>query len=224
MEWIYRIRRKTAAALLFALLLIAIGVKNMVDSYQVTELGDSFKSVYEDRLLVEGYIYRLSENLYQKKLLFDDFNNEHLEDFNQKIGLHNLAINALIIDYANTKLTKEEALYFDLFKKNINEIATMEQRGFESGDFKPDTLTKIDQHLAEASRNLQHLSDIQIAEGKILRDQSAKIVEGSSFLTQLEFGIIILAGVVIVVIIAASGSIISKVPDDKLTHQNSDAV
>jgi hypothetical protein len=114
MKWIYRIRRKTAAALLFALLLIAIGVKNMVDSYQVAQLGDSFKSVYEDRLLVEGYIYRLSENLYQKKLLFDDFGNEDIEAFSKQISLHNLAINALIIDYANTRLTNEESLYFDL--------------------------------------------------------------------------------------------------------------
>jgi hypothetical protein len=223
MKWIYRIRRKTAAALLFALLLIAIGVKNIVDSYQVAQLGDSFKSVYEDRLLVEGYIYRLSENLYQKKLLFDDFGNQDMKAFSKQISLHNLAINALIIDYANTRLTNEESLYFDLFKKNINEIARMEQECFEKGDFKPDVLAQIDGQLAAASQNLQHLSDIQIAEGKILRDHSAKIVEGSSFLTQLEFGIIILSGVVIVVIIAASGSIISKVPEDKLT-ENTDVV
>jgi hypothetical protein len=99
----------------------------------------------------------------------------------------------------------------------------MEQECFEQGDFKPDVIEQIDDQLASASQNLQHLSDIQIAEGKILRDHSAKIVEGSSFLTQLEFGIIILSGVAIVVIIAASGSIISKVPEDKLTR-NTDVV
>ena len=43
-----------------------------MDYYDVHKLAKSFATVYEDRLVVESYIYKLSELLYQKKQMLDN--------------------------------------------------------------------------------------------------------------------------------------------------------
>jgi hypothetical protein len=66
MKWIYRIQQKLPIAFLLAIILAGVFIKNMVERNSVSDLGDSFASVYEDRLLVESYIYQLSDRLYKK--------------------------------------------------------------------------------------------------------------------------------------------------------------
>src|SRR5690606_32640268 len=106
--------------------------KNLVDSNNVAQLGNSFSSVYEDRLVVESYIYRMSEHLFRKKFMLDTCSSAAsavriqpvVEEYNARIA-------ALIGDYEKTKLTEAEAAYFSAFKENVANLEIHEASYFK---------------------------------------------------------------------------------------------
>lgn len=208
MKWLYVIQQKAQVAFLLALILLGVFVKNVMERNNVSVLGTSFSSVYEDRLVVESYIYKLSDHLYQKHILIDQCS--HQEDVNllrSKIAEHNAAITALIQDYEKTKLTTQELHYFSEFKKNINELISMESQLFHNDKGLAVTIPAFDQQLVTATANLDQLSRIQIMEGKSMAEQSKRIVAGSSILTQFELAMIIIIGLIIQALIFASNSL-----------------
>ena len=214
MKWAFGIRRKISAALLLAAIFVLIFVKNLVDSRHVTQLGASFSSVYEDRLMVESYIYRLSGHLFRKKIMIDSsVSKVAAAGIKPLIERHNEAICHIIGEYEKTKLTKDEATVFVSFKTNISHLAALEEAYFSNIARGRDLMTErslINSEFNKASVNLAHLSSIQLSEGKILNDNSRKIVAGSSLLTQFEMGILIAIGIMIMVLVFESSAVFSK--------------
>lgn len=210
MKWMYRIQQKAQIAFLLAIILVGILVKNVMERNNVSELGDSFSSVYEDRLLVESYIYQLSNHLYQKKLIFDNCNVDgNLMTYQNQLEKHNNDISNLIKEYEKTKFTETESTFFQSFKNSIRKITFLETQYMMSALGKNNP--ELDEQFKLAAADLQHLSTIQISEGKILSDQSKKIVAGSTILTQFELGMIVVIGLIIQALIFASQSLTPKV-------------
>jgi hypothetical protein len=210
MKWMYRIQQKAQIAFLLAIILVGILVKNVMERNNVSELGDSFSSVYEDRLLVESYIYQLSNHLYQKKLIFDNCNVDgNLMTYQNQLEKHNNDISNLIKEYEKTKFTETESTFFQSFKNSIRKITFLETQYMMSALGKNNP--ELDEQFKLAAADLQHLSTIQISEGKILSDQSKKIVAGSTILTQFELGMIVIIGLIIQALILASQSLTPKV-------------
>lgn len=216
MKWAFGIRRKISAALLLTAIFVLIFIKNMVDSQNVTALGNSFSSVYEDRLMVESYIFRLSEHLFRKKIMIDTTmaGTADLSEVKGLVAAHNKAIAYIIAEYEKTKLTEAEDHFFKEFKQNILDLSTLEERYFQRLSDNDAAVAGVkDLITAEfnsASINLGQLSSIQIREGKLLNEHSQKIVAGSSILTQFEMGILIAIGLMIIVLVFESSSIFSK--------------
>lgn len=212
MKWAYRIRRKISAAMLLAAIFVLVFVKNMVENEYVSELGDSFASVYEDRLVVESYVYRLSDNLFRKKIILDTCSIAHLEQARAMVDRHNAAIAGLIVDYEKTKLTPDEAATFAELKVNLGEMQKLEDEFFRAiADRRQDRRTEaIAGRFAAASENLAQLSTIQLKEGKLLNEQSRQIVAESSLLTQFELGILVAISLMIFVLVFESTSIFAK--------------
>lgn len=207
MKWLYSIQQKAQVAFLLAIILLGVFMKNVIDRNNVSELGDSFSSVYEDRLLVESYIYKLSDHLYQKQLLIDQCSgHEDINHLRTQIAQHNVAISGLIREYEKTKLTNQESIFFDAFKKNINEMISLENQFLKSQN-SMSAVPFLDHQFNTATSNLNQLSSIQIAEGKTMTDHSKKIVAGSSILTQFELAMIIVIGLIIQALIFASNSL-----------------
>lgn len=208
MKWAYSIRRKLSAAFLLSAVFLLLFVTNVIDSKNVTQLGSSFSSVYEDRLLVESYIYRMSEHLFRKKFMLDTCNSyasavrikSLIDDFNQSIV-------QMISEYENTRLTQDEAIYFDKFKANVAGLIRYEQDYFNSisnGEVNAMARSMINTQFNEASHNLDRLSSIQVSEGKILNELSKKIVAGSWLRTRFEIAILIAIGLIILVLVFES--------------------
>lgn len=211
MKWAYRIKRKITAAILLTSVFVAMIAKNMVDNNYVSQLGTSFSSVYEDRLIVESYIYQISDHLFRKKIMVDTFNSQEFATFTTFIDSHNAAINRILLDYEKTNLTEAESHYFKAFKENNREIMKLESQYIHQMD-NPGTSssvkTFINREFNLASNNLHQLSGIQVSEGKALNDHSKKIIAGSSLLTQFEIGILIAIGLIIMVLIFESKSVL----------------
>jgi hypothetical protein len=213
MKWIYSIQERGKAAVILTVVIILVSVVTLMEKSNVSELGSSFSSVYEDRLVVESYIYKFSDYLYQKKLAIDNCHSaQQAAAMAKTITLHNPAIRKMIVAYEQTKLTESEAKYFADFKKNINEITSLEndmlnqaQSSFEQ------RRSDFDQEVDKALINLDHLSSIQLSEGKALNENSKRIIAGSEMLTQFELVVLIIIAVIIQMLIFTSNSFRSKI-------------
>ena len=208
MKWAYNIRRKLSAALLLSSVFILLFVTNIIDNKNVTKLGISFSSVYEDRLLVESYIYRMSESLFRKKIMLDTCSSDaSAARIRPMINEFNECIDNIIADYEKTRLTDEEVQYFNRFKQNVAMLMAFEEEYLMSlsGTGKNvATKAMINAQFNEASQNLDRLSYIQISEGKILNDLSKKIVAGSGLLTRFEIAVLVAIGLIILALVFES--------------------
>lgn len=208
MKWTYIIKQKLTIAILLTVVLGSVLLKNIIDSRNVSQLADSFSSVYEDRLVVEGYIYQLSDHLYQKKLIIDNCMRNGDVDIQNKIARHHKAITELIAEYERTKLTEKETQFFREFKNNIAALQALEEHYVTQEPINRNEA--LNEKFTGAAANLHQLSLIQLDEGKALRENSKRIAAGSSMLTSIELVIIIGIAAVIQMLIFASGSIHSK--------------
>lgn len=198
---------------MLGIILIVVYANNVMENRNVTELGGSFSSVYEDRLLVESYIYNLSDHLYQKKIMLDHcglVNNSSL-DLKINIDLHNSEIRTLIHNFETTRLTEKESLVFDEFKINIDRMAAIERDYIRLPEHdKAEKLSELNQQFFIAAKNLNLLSAIQIEEAKRLNDDSKRIIAGFTMLTQFEMAMLITIGLIILALILSSTPINPK--------------
>jgi hypothetical protein len=164
-------------------------------------------------LVVESYIYEISDHLYQKKLTLEKCSELADTNSRSKIGLHNEAIRDLLIYYDKTLLTKEEAVCLQDFKANFTAIKDLESQYLQNGTDEAQhtaTLTLLNEQFGLASATLRQLSYIQVKEGKMLNDQSQRIVRGSSILTSFEMVVLICIAIVLQIIVLASRPAISR--------------
>jgi hypothetical protein len=216
MKWIFTIRQKTKAALLLSAVFVFIFAKSWLDKRYVSELGSSFSAVYEDRLLAESYIYKLSDHLYQKKIMLD--NCRSMETGSQLQGpfrQYNEAIRSLILDYEKTRLTANEDIFFLHLKNNLAEIRKLEAAFFKSrslGQENDAIKMLMNKKYADATGNLHQLSGIQVSEGKLLNDKSKKIIAGANILTHFEMALLVGIGIIIQALIFATKSALPKIP------------
>ncbi|MBN8651724.1 MAG: MCP four helix bundle domain-containing protein [Cytophagales bacterium] len=209
MKWLYAVQQKMRVALLLAVILLLVFLKSLVDRHNVSELGDSFSSIYEDRLVVESYIYKLSDHLYQKQLLMEQCSQGDRQMLASRIAHHNQAIFRLIQEYEKTRLTTQELTFFERFKKNMKEMVALEDQFLNSQNTAEATM--LDVQFVTATQNLNQLSSIQVEEGKNMTNQSQRIITSSTMLTQFELAMLIVIGLIIQALIFASKSIVPRV-------------
>lgn len=206
---------KLAVALTVAVVLIF--AKNVADRHNVAELGSSFASVYEDRLLVESYIYKFSDHLYRKKILLADCETpRQFAALRDRTVAHNAAITAMIGDYEKTKLTADERIYFDDFKNRVAAIRTLERAFWSAGSQRAADLearrADIDARIDLALNDLNLLSGIQVSEGKSMHEHSEKLVAGSMLLTQFELAVLVGLGLILMALVFAARPSLPKFP------------
>lgn len=211
MKWTYSIRQKTTAALLLGLVFVLVFIKNRMDSSNVSSLGSSFSSVYEDRLVVEMYIYELSNLLYQKKMLLDNCEGSYEA---ARIGDFHSSIRDIIDAYGKTVLTEEEAVLFDNLKTELQQLAMHEQSLLTAplADHSREN-ELINRSFASATTYLKGLSDIQIEVGKSMNEKSKRLVASNSLLTHFEMVLLILIGLIIQSLIFSSRPITTRFPN-----------
>ncbi len=200
---------------MLGIILFVVYANNVMESRNVKELGGSFSSVFEDRLLVESYIYKLSDHLYQKKIMLDhcDLVSSATSDLLKNIDQHNSEIRTLIHSYEITRLTEKESLVFDEFKITLDMMADMEHdyiRLPDQDNTRAVKLSQLNQQFFIAARNLSQLSMIQIEEARRLNDDSKRIIAGFTMLTHFEMAMLIGIGLIILTLILSSSQINPK--------------
>ena len=212
MKWTYSIQQKTTAAVLLAAIFAVIFIVNRLENNKINELGESMNSVYEDRLMVENYIFRLSGLLYEKKILLDQcVGMEQGEEYFRYLRDQNTAIALLVEDYDRTQLTEQEATLFNDFKNQLLVIQNQESRFLNSDDGSNEVLaSSLNASFQNANVLLMGLSNVQINVGKSVNERSKELVAGSTILTRFELGMLVIIGILIHALIFTSRSVIKK--------------
>lgn len=194
MKWTYGIKQKATAAGILAAIMGLIIINNISERKRFRQLEESISSIYQDRLLVESYIFKLYNNLQKQNdcLLAEQSQlsnglNELKEEREQLIQL-----------YAQTYLTEEEELHFNALKETLHH--------FDQGaTFENKSATNL-----EAIEHLNALSNIQTDEGASLWDKSERIISGSQISSQFEMAMVICLAVIIQALILSSKSLKPK--------------
>lgn len=189
MKWTYSIQNKlTAAAVLFALCLLVL-LSNYHERVHNDEVKEMISTLFQDRLIAEEYVFKLSNNVYQIR--------EKLNTIEQKTGIINLNIaniDSICNVYEKTKLTELEAVKFKEFKQLIDKIKSV----------KNETANIVLPLTSNALSLLSALSTIQIDESKSIVNQSEQQYRFSKLSSELAFAIVIILLIVIQVLVFSS--------------------
>src|SRR5690554_1178057 len=108
MNWSFSLKNKWRAALVSSAIIVVMLVISMLGKKNVDDLRLSFESVYEDRLVVEQYIYKMSALLYENQLELYNLEGAEVPTLvHAEILANTKAVSAIIEQYAHTYLTEK---------------------------------------------------------------------------------------------------------------------
>ncbi len=184
-----KIKMIAALALVF-LLVIAT---NMMDNHHFEVVRKTLKTVYEDRLLAKGYIYKMSEQLQRKHMALLTG-----EDLIRETQAANDSLQVLVGLYSATKLTSQEAGQFSELRDDLNALSGIESRWMEGEPANRDDVAPL---YAKLESNLAALAEIQVVEGKRQIDYSNRAIANSDMISKIEIGVLIAIGLIIQILI-----------------------
>jgi hypothetical protein len=203
--------RKLKVAIILTIIIVMIFGKNILERKNFNELGDTFVSFYEDRLLVESYIFSISEKLFRIKLLVNhcEFESDYSHVIDEISNYEN-EILSLVKDFEKTKLTTLEEEFLTDFKRIIEEnlrIAEYAMLYSDDSGINSKSVKEYNTYIERAVSDLEKLSQIQIDEGKKLAMNSDRVVNRSRIWAQFEVAALVILLVIIYLLIYTSRSI-----------------
>lgn len=193
MKWTYGIQQKMTAAAVLATVMALIIINNISERRRFQKLESSISSIYQDRLLVESYIFKLYNNLQKQN---DYLQNSKGIDIAAELKALKAERDELVHLYSETYLTPDEELHFEALQVTLNRFDTNRENR---------NLTN-----KEAIEHLNALSNIQTDEGTSLWNKSERIISGSQISSKFEMVIIICLGIIIQALIFSSKSLKPK--------------
>lgn len=195
MMWTLAIKSKMTAALLLCAAIGMVMLTNFGEHNNSKKINSAITSMYQDRLVVEGYIFDLSQHIdklhhiYIKAHDAGTLTDRQLAAFNGHID----AITAINLQYEKTKLTAEEQHHFGKFR---DICATMEGRQPVNGNSY--------QQLQQAKTHLGQLSGIQLKEARLQMDSVTSLSSFSTIISQVEMGVLIVIAILIQALVLSS--------------------
>jgi hypothetical protein len=207
MKWTYSVKNKMAASgALFSLCLLVL-FSNYIDRNHTRNVKNAISTLYEDRLIAEGYILEMTSGVYQIKEVI----NSVAKDATIDNSIHNLLLNIKEINtaYLKTKFTDAE-------KRKAAELLPVLR------ELDPVYSNSTQIKLAAANKALvilSELSAIQLAESKQIMAYAEKLYLSGKTSSQLVFVIIIVILLVLQALVFSSKTLI---PTDttKSVHLN----
>lgn len=196
MKWTYSIKNKLAASIVLLALCLLVLLSNFLDRLHTENVKSSISTMYEDRLIVENYILKMTQNMYQIRELLSGS-----ENFGAKeIAIKKLTTNfqATFITFSKTRLTKTEEITAKELNSNFQEFEQILLTG------KNVPAIYSDKILAQ----LDQLSAIQLDESKLIMQQVESQYATIKASSQFAFAIIIMILIALQVLVFSGESLI----------------
>jgi len=177
-------------------LLLLIYAKNHQERQSFADVSRTFTEVYNDRLVVEGYIFEISANLFQIQKLVDHCNLDY--DYTKvinEIAQHEQNILRIVTDFEATNLTSQEKNLLIDFKKIIETDLSIKSYDLLYSDSSGINFAQVklyDKKISQARSDLDNLSEIQLQEGEKLINKAKVIINRSQIWAQFEVALLII--------------------------------
>ncbi|HSJ66040.1 MAG TPA: hypothetical protein VK921_00090 [Anditalea sp.] len=204
MKWTYKIKNKLSVSLLMFGVIGIVLLLNFKNGQDAGELRKAMVSMFDDRLVVGGYILKMSDRLHD---IHEVLENTHLSEEAQLAAAVKMLdeINVLNRLYAGTVLTEQESDYFSHFTElttNINsQLITKD-------------IDSIRGSISAALNDLQLLSDIQLIEGEKLMFKTTKLLNFGNITSQFELVVLIIIGLMIQILLFSSRTLDKNMDKD----------
>lgn len=182
--------------------------KNLTERQAFKSISSTFTEVYNDRLVVEGYIFRISENLFKIQKLVDhcDMGYDYSSVVNE-IATYEKNIIEIVKDFEQTNLTKNEEQYLTDFKSIIETDLQIKNYSLLYSDSSGVNINQVklyDQKISKAQQDLDNLSKIQLEEGEKLINKANIIINRSQIWAQFEVALLIILALAVYLLLFRS--------------------
>lgn len=198
-------KRKISGFLIIGVLLVLLYGKNLLERQSFRAVSGTPSNVYEDRLLVESYIFQISEKLFKIQRLVDHCTINY--DYSKavvEISMEEQAILKIVGAFESTQLTEQEALLLADFKQIIVKDLSIKSYQLlynDSSGVNEEQVKVYDQKIARAQQDLVKLSSIQLEEGEKLVSKAKSLINRSQIWAQFELALLLILVLVIYVYI-----------------------
>ena len=198
-------KRKVRALMIISILLLMLYGKNLLERKSFRQISSTFTEVYNDRLVVESYIFDISEHLFHIQKLIDhcDLDYDYSKVINE-ISNHEKQILEIISEFEGTKLTELESTYLTDFKKIIEvdlNIKSYDLIFSDSSGVNRERVKDYDKKISRARKDLDDLSRIQLEEGEKLISKAKVMINRSQIWAQFEVALLIILVIVMFLLI-----------------------
>ena len=195
MKWIVSLKEKKKAAVALFVVLAVILLNMFFNSKDYDKLDQNMSSIYNDRLMPAGYLFQISDHLYQKQLLHMD---ERIPatDLKQQLQQHDLSIAKLVKAYEATYLTAAEKQYWN---KLLQSMAAYQRAEGREAELQTNVM---EASFINAQLALNQLNTLQATEGNLLQRSSKAIISETVLHTYLEITMIIVLAVIVLSLLA----------------------
>ncbi|NND35343.1 MAG: hypothetical protein HKN76_22335 [Saprospiraceae bacterium] len=189
MKWKEILNEKLNKGLMLVSVILMVILIGYMHNKHITMLENNITSIYADRLVVNDYIFQLSQIVNMKK---EAMKSE--EDVIEKIAHGNVSIRDLIVKYENTWLTEDETRLLKKLKDDLSLSVEFENQIIYNVGL-PER-EKLKGHLKDQydliQVELEGLSNIQLSEGKKLLERSGKVMASNAITHRLEIALLII--------------------------------
>ncbi|MCR9264253.1 MAG: hypothetical protein NXH86_08835 [Flavobacteriaceae bacterium] len=184
------IRQRIQVGFVLATAFLLVLASNLLDRKYFSTIQETVKSIYDDRIVVQDYIYQLQDMAHEKEIAF--IKGENLEE--------NEDIKVLLNDFSKTKLTRDEAR---LLKQLDHQFAGLEpmELAIATKDVSQATKVKALDQLDRIHNTLDGLEKIQLEQGGVLTQLSEKNLRVNRMLSNLEIAFLAIIGVSILILV-----------------------
>lgn len=202
-------KEKRKLILLLLIILFFALLNNYFGRRYYDKLDKNMSSIYEDRLMPTSYLFRLSDHLYQKKLLLQDL--LHGISVATALDTHNRAINEIIDAYSKTHLTENEKEYWGSFISSLDKYNRAEADQLQSSGNTGLSRT-LSITFLEALSVLNNLNELQTVEGLKLQDESKSLIHSTKMGAYLEVSLLFILGIVALWMLTMYERVVYPVP------------
>ncbi len=188
-------QKKAKSVITLYLVIVVVMLINFFVRKGYDDLDRTISSIYSDRLVPAGYLFKINDHLYQKKMLLQSKSVLDVSDRTQ-INQHNSIIAGLIKEYETTFLTKKEKQQWEGFKNELNQYTQAEWLIMQQ-ELSTVPAQKLLSSFNQAMIHLKELNDIQAREGKLLEAHSRDIITESRLNGWLEASLLFILCIII---------------------------
>ncbi len=198
-------KHKIAITLLTMILLLFGGV--LLERHFLGKLNQNSVSIYADRLVPLNFVYQLSDDLYQRRLLISE-KSYAPKEVDQLLQNFRKREDSILQAFEKTYLVQEEVQALTGLKQHFREYNSLENKVVYSATGKQ--LQTLDDKLAVIRQDLAALGNIQYRVGQRIHENNEELSSRAGLVSQVQVVVLLITCIITQGFILAAKSIIPR--------------